>query len=169
MTGAESAGSAQARHKGGREPMAAHALMAMISAFASLLSRLRTTALREAFRKLAVTTLAAGLALAPLPLASAHDPLELSAAEAARHAALVAQEIAEHGHSHDDGEAHEQSGGHMHGHDPADHSHQFAFFAGSASQWGLPAPQRWPSSRSGPPDPATGSGIDRPPKQAMSL
>ena len=124
--------------------MAAYALMTMISALASVLSRSRT-ALRTAFRKLAVTAMAAGLALAPLPLASAHDPLALAAAESARHAALVAQEIAEHGHSHDDGEAHEQSGGHMHGHDPADHSHQFAFFAGSASQWGLPAPQRWPS------------------------
>ncbi len=180
MTGAESAGSGQTRLKGEREPMAAHALRMMISTLASLLSRSRTTALRAAFRKLAVTTLAVGLALAPLPLASAHDPLALAAAESAwhaallaqesaRHAALLAQEIAEHGHSHDDGEAHEQSGGHMHGHDPADHSHQFAFVAGSASQWGLPAPERWPSSRSGPPDPATGSGIDRPPKQAMSL
>ena len=169
MTGAESVASGQTRHRGGREPMVARALMTMILTFASLLSRLRTTALRAAFRKLAVTTLAVGLALAPLPLAFAHNPLSGAAAESARHPALLAQEIAEHGHSHDDGEAHEQSGGHLHGHDPADHSHQFAFFAGSASQWGLPAPERWPSSRSGPPDPATGSGIDRPPKQAMSL
>jgi hypothetical protein len=148
--------------------MFAHAVMTMFSTLASLLPRSRT-ALRTAFRKLAVTAMAAGLALAPLPLDSAHDPLSHVAAETARHAALVAQEIAEHGHSHDDGEAHEQSGGHMHGHDPADHSHQFAFFAGSASQWGLPAPQRWPASRSGPPDSAKGFGIDRPPKRVMSL
>jgi hypothetical protein len=144
--------------------MAAHALLALLPVLASLLLRSRAM-----FRKLSIVTTAAALALAPLPLASAHAPLALAAAEDARHAALIAQEIAEHGHSHDDGEAHEQSGGHMHGHDPADHSHQFAFFAGSASHWGLPAPQRWPSSRSGQPDPAAGSGIDRPPKQTLSL
>jgi hypothetical protein len=116
-----------------------------------------------------VAVLSAALALAPLPLASAHDPLALSAAEAARHAALVAQEIAEHGHSHEDGDDHEQSPGHMHGHDPADHSHQFAFFPGNAGHCGLPAPQRWPSFLIGPPDPATGFGIERPPKSMMSV
>ena len=167
MTADESSACGQ-NGKVGREPIFAHALMTMFSTLVSLLSR-SWTALRTTFRNLAVRAMAASLALAPLPLASAHDPLSLAAAESARHAALVAQEIAEHGHSHDDGEAHEQSGGHMHGHDPADHSHQFAFFAGSASQWGLPAPQRWPSSRSGPPDPATGFGIDRPPKRMMPL
>lgn len=52
-----------------------------------------------------------------------HDPVALAAAEAERHALLEAQ-IAEHGHSHDDGEEHEQVAGHTHGHNPADHSHE---------------------------------------------
>jgi ABC-type Zn2+ transport system substrate-binding protein/surface adhesin len=143
-------------------------MILLLAPFIWLLSHFRI-ALAKRIKVIAVVAITAGLALAPMPLASAHDPLALAAAESARHAALAAQETAEHGHSHDDGEAHEQSDGHLHGHDPADHSHQFAFFAGSASQWGLPLPQRWPSSRSGTPDPATGFGIDRPPKQAMSL
>jgi hypothetical protein len=82
---------------------------------------------------------------------------------------LVAQETAEHGHSHEDGDDHEQSPGHTHGHDPADHSHQFAFFPGNAGHWGLPAPQFWPSFLIGPLEPKTGSGIDRPPKSMMSV
>lgn len=120
-------------------------------------------------RRAAVALVVLCLTLAPLPPASAHDPLALSAAEAERHAALVAQEIAEHGHSHGDGEAHEQGTGHLHGHDPADHSHQVGFFAVSSSQWGLPASQRWPSELAELPDPAPGFGIDRPPKRSMSL
>jgi ABC-type nickel/cobalt efflux system permease component RcnA len=48
------------------------------------------------------------------------DPFALAAE---RHAQLEA-EIAEHGHSHDDGEDHERTAGHSHGHNPADHSHE---------------------------------------------
>lgn len=117
--------------------------------------------LRGRWRKLVATIIAAGLVLSPIPMASAH--------EGAWHAAEAAQEIAEHGHSHDDGEAHDQTSGHMHGHDPADHSHQFAFLSGSSGRWGLPSPDGWPPAWNGAPDPATGSGIDRPPKQMMSL
>jgi hypothetical protein len=79
----------------------------------------------------------------------------------------AALEIVEHGHSHDDGETHDQTSGHMHGHDPADHSHQFAFLSGSSGHWSLPSPEGWPQAWNGAPDPATGSGIDRPPKQMM--
>lgn len=55
--------------------------------------------------------------------AASHDPVALADAEAERHAQLGA-EIAEHGHSHDDGEDHERTAGHSHGHNPADHSHE---------------------------------------------
>lgn len=51
-----------------------------------------------------------------------HNPVILLAIEAERHAAL-ALEIADHGHSHDEGWQDEQVPGHSHGHDPADHSH----------------------------------------------
>jgi hypothetical protein len=132
------------------------------------LSALRS-GLRKRLRRMAVVVMIACLAAAPMPLTSGHDPLTSPAADAARHAALVAQEIAGHGHSHDDGEAHAQGAGHQHGHDPADHSHQVAFFADHAGGWGLPPPQRWPSMMAELPDPATGFAIERPPKQAMSL
>ena len=52
-----------------------------------------------------------------------HDPKAFSAAEADQHAQLEA-EIAEHGHSHDDGEEHERAADYSHGHNPADHSHE---------------------------------------------
>ena len=52
-----------------------------------------------------------------------HYPVALVAAETERHAQLEA-EIAEHGHSHDDGEEHERAAGHSHDHNPADHSHE---------------------------------------------
>jgi hypothetical protein len=62
--------------------------------------------------------------LLPHPTHSpSNDPVGLSTAEAERHAQLEA-EIAKHGHSHDDGEDHEQAAGHSHGHNPADHSHE---------------------------------------------
>lgn len=54
---------------------------------------------------------------------STHDPVALAAAEAERHGQFEA-DIAGHGHSHDDGQEYERSTGHMHGHNPADHSHE---------------------------------------------
>jgi hypothetical protein len=77
----------------------------------------------------AVLSLAVAVAMAfgsLLPHAShppPHDPKTFSAAEADRHAQLKA-EIAEHGHSHDDGEEHERAADYSHGHNPADHSHE---------------------------------------------
>ncbi len=52
-----------------------------------------------------------------------HDPVALAKAEAERHAQLRA-EIAEHGHTHDDGKDYERSERHSHGHNPADHTHE---------------------------------------------
>jgi hypothetical protein len=109
----------------------------------------------------------AALILAPLPIASAHDPVALAAAEMTRYAALQA-EIAEHGHAHDDGEGQEQSSGHMHGHDPADHSHQTVYITGTASHESKLPAQDWPSSLSSVDDPGTAFGIDRPPKRSVS-
>lgn len=121
----------------------------------------------HAIKSLAALAVAMALVLAPLPHGDAHDPLALASAEMARHAALQA-EIAEHGHAHDDGHEHEQSSGHMHGHDPADHSHQTIFFAGAASHFSPPPSEGWPSSLSNVNDPGTAFGIDRPPKHSVS-
>lgn len=113
-------------------------------------------------RKLIVSTLGAGLILAPLPAAFGHDAGEILA--------QTALYDAEHGHSHDDGETDHSSASHGHGgHDPADHSHQFAFLAGSAVAAMMPRSQGWPSLAHGRPDQAAGFGIERPPKGTMSL
>lgn len=161
---AESSASGQARCRrvGHGDPVAA--VMAVLAPL-----MLAQSFLRIQFRRFAVALVVICLSVAPLPLAPAHDPLTFSTAEAARHAVLVAQDIAEHGHSHDDGEAQEQFAGHLHGHDPADHSHQAAFFAGNSSDWALPSSRRWPSQMADLPDPAAGFGIERPPKRLLSL
>ena len=134
----------------------------LASSVASVLYAIFHTA--PALRKLMLVAVAVSLVFAPLPAALGH-----AVPESAGHASLAAEEAAEHGHSHDDDEPHGPLTGHTHGHDPADHSHQFAFMTGGSSQWGLPPAQRWPSALSGRPDAALGLGIERPPKRVMSL
>jgi hypothetical protein len=120
--------------------------------------------LQAALRRLMAVALAAGLVFAPLPAAFASG-----APETAMHASFSAHDAAEHGHSHGDDEPMEPPRGHAHGHDPADHSHQYAFLSAGSSQWGLPAAQPWRVALSGRPDAALGLGIERPPKQVQSL
>jgi len=116
-------------------------------------------------RRLIASAVTAGLLLAPLPAAFAHDGLELALL-----ASVSAQDGPEHGHSHDDDGYGDNPAGHAHnGHDAADHSHQFAFLAVSVSHRVLSLPQCWPSLRNGTPDQAARCGIDRPPKRMMSL
>ena len=119
---------------------------------------------RPALSKIAAVVIAAGLVFAPLPAAFA-----FGSHEGTTHAALAEQDAAERGHSHDDEEPHGPFTSHTHGHDPADHSHQYAFLSGGSGQWGLPPTLRWPSALSGRPDGALGFGIERPPKLTMSL
>lgn len=144
------------------------ALMTIVAAVSRLSCSLRW-ALMTGLRRWIVALIAGGLAFAPLPLGSFHDALALSTAEIARHSALAMQDTAEHGHTHEEGESQEQAPGHLHGHDPVDHSHQFAFFVSGDGDWGLPAPQRWALFVGDPPDPAFAFSIDRPPKLATSV
>lgn len=71
---------------------------------------------------LAVTV---GMLLSAVHVTTSHNPVLLAQAEAERHAEL-AMEIAEHGHSHFDGDDAEQLPGHLHGHNSADHIHDAA-------------------------------------------
>lgn len=66
-----------------------------------------------------------GMLVSSFHVTTSHNPIVLAQAEAARHAEL-AIEIAEHGHSHFDGEEAEQLPGHLHGHNSADHNHDAA-------------------------------------------
>jgi hypothetical protein len=131
----------------------------MLSCLFGILCQLQILA-RSALRRLAVTAVAVGLVLAPLPPAFA-----LGVAEGPAHADL---EAADPGHSHDDGETHGPFNSHTHGHDPADHSHQYGFLSGEGNAWGFPPAQHWSSALSGRPDAVIDLGIERPPKHPMS-
>ena len=83
-----------------------------------MVRRLQSVVLRVAI----AFTMAISLMLAPAGGSSSHDPVALAQAETERHQAL-ADEIADHGHSHDDGWSGESEPGHLHGHNAADHLH----------------------------------------------
>lgn len=83
-----------------------------------MVNRLQSVALRVAI----ACAMALSLMLAPPTGSSSHDPIAVAQAEAERHQALSA-EIAEHGHSHDDGLSSEAHSGHLHGHNATDHLH----------------------------------------------
>jgi hypothetical protein len=151
------------RNSRGRGGNSAFALARRFSALAGIFLSL-LAAKSPACRKLTLVAVAVSLALAPLPASVASY-----APEDAAHASLAGEEAAEHGHRHDDEDAAGHSAAHKHGHDPADHSYQYAFLTGSSSHWGLPPGQRWPSALSSRLDGAIGLRIDRPPKQSMSI
>jgi ABC-type nickel/cobalt efflux system permease component RcnA len=79
--------------------------------------------LRTCLRSAATILLALALAFAPRFAGIAHDPLSLAMAEQARHAGLADSGDVDHHHEHDHGEAGERHAGHLHGHDPSDHTH----------------------------------------------
>lgn len=76
-----------------------------------------------AFRIAIAAVMTLGMLLSAMGGAISHNPAALAANQAARHAELAVQ-LADHGHVHDDGMDDEQSPGHLHGHNPADHSHE---------------------------------------------
>jgi hypothetical protein len=83
-----------------------------------MIVRLHSVALRVVI----ACAMAVSLLFAPTGGSSSHDPFALAEIEAKRHLELAA-EIAEHGHSHDDGWDSESEPGHLHGHNAADHLH----------------------------------------------
>jgi hypothetical protein len=94
--------------------------------------------------------LAIALVCAPRLNAIAHDPAVLAALEAERHAALGTSDRGnDHGHSHDDADPAERKPGHVHGHDPFDHSHdtgQPGLFAPGLGMYPRAPPQPVPST-----------------------
>lgn len=83
-----------------------------------MIDRLQSVALRVVI----ALAMAVSLLLAPTGGSSSHDPAAVAQAEAERHVELAA-DIADHGHSHDDGWDSERQPGHLHGHNPTDHLH----------------------------------------------
>ncbi|NGO66540.1 hypothetical protein G6N76_23000 [Rhizobium daejeonense] len=56
---------------------------------------------------------------------AAHNPGTLGRVQVERHATLKTQQAGED-HVHDDGSVEERASGHLHGHNPGDHSHETA-------------------------------------------
>jgi hypothetical protein len=134
---------------------------------ASAFSHLRNLALP---RSMIAIFMAFSLSAAPVNVSSAHDSIALIQAESVRHAALGAAVIErEHGHSHEDGTEDEQAAGHIHGHDPADHSHQFAYICSNSDFWTVGEPKSWPNLLVDLVHTRATYGIDRPPKRVLTV
>ncbi len=93
----------------------------------------------------------------------AHDEAAMAQAEKVRHSVLAALSE-EHGHSHEDGEPDERVPGHLHGHNPFDHSHETpsvtsGFAVGTPAMFDEWAPSGEGLARTGSP-----ARIDRPPR-----
>ena len=90
------------------------------------------------------------------------------AAEAERHAELK-QQSAAHGHIHDDGDDGERVRGHVHGHNPADHSHDTPI---GVAQSGVDLPlvqQGWPPQAGPILSGRNSDPMDRPPEYLSSM
>lgn len=116
-----------------------------------------------AFRIVVAFTMALGMLFAPVGSSASHNPIALAAAEEARHAELVAQ-LDAHDHAHDDGVADEQSPGHSHGHNPADHTHETASAAPNFAQPVFPIGRSWQAHPPSLADIEAGFRLERPPR-----
>ncbi len=87
------------------------------------------TKLVQGSRAVIALVLAIAIGSAPPLTVIAHNPNVLVAREFERHSALGGADLfdqqGDHGHSHDDARPDERRPGHLHGHDPSDHSHEF--------------------------------------------
>ncbi|QIB36495.1 hypothetical protein [Ancylobacter pratisalsi] len=112
--------------------------------------------------------MALGSVAATVRTALSHNPVVLLAIEAERHAAL-AQEIADHGHSHDEGWQDEQAPGHSHGHDPTDHSHDVPSALSALVQMTPPAWRVWSVAVRDAPAVTKTYPFEKPPKHVVTV
>jgi hypothetical protein len=112
---------------------------------------------RRGFGAALVMLTVLSLAVAPRPVASAHERLAIEVSQI--------RDIAVHGHSHEDDDAHQGLTGHLPGHDSADHSHQFAHVSAAMTVVDFPMAKRWTLAFSAEGGKGADFGIERPPKQ----
>ncbi len=129
-----------------------------------MLSRIHNAVVRIAI----IVVMAFGFVVSPVTISLSHNPIALAAAEAARHAELATQ-IADHGHSHEDGDAGEQSPGHAHGHNSADHSHDTPNMAAGITPVMQKAARSWQVMLLAFSDPNIRVRLERPPKPIFSV
>lgn len=94
-----------------------------------------------------------------------HDPFAILAAEKRAHAALGTSD--DHGHVHDEGDETERESGHVHGHDPADHSHETPGMVTKLTQALAPTGRAMFVPAFHRPSPAERWRLERPPKSPV--
>lgn len=119
-----------------------------------------------AFRIVISFAMAFGFPLSPLGSSASHNPIALAAADVVRHAALDAPADT-HDHTHDEGVVDEQSQGHSHGHNPADHTHETASAALDFAQPVFPIGRIWHAHPPSFANLESGSRLERPPKPVV--
>lgn len=122
--------------------------------------------IRAAINLVVAFAMTVGMLLSSAHVVSGHNPYAIALAEATRHAELAA-EVADHGHSHDEGDESEQRPGHVHGHNPGDHVHEpFALTALGVPQLpGFIASNARPASETS--DLDVRSSLKRPPRSIV--
>lgn len=107
-----------------------------------------------------------GMALLPVGNPASVAVMDMMEAETACHAERQL-ELSDHGHAHDAEMDDEQKVGHLHGHDPADHSHETPHTL-TPLKSGAPAIGRdWFAHASAITDPGMVFRLDRPPRTAF--
>ena len=122
----------------------------------------------QTFRRFLLGLLAFAVQLSACQAIARHAPSATLAAEAERHAELK-QQSAAHGHIHDDGDDGERVRGHVHGHNPADHSHDTPI---GVAQSGVDIPlvqQGWPPQAGPILSGRNSDPMDRPPEYLSSM
>jgi hypothetical protein len=119
---------------------------------------------RRVIHLIVICALFLGVTMLPVFVATSSHQAEASLKEETHHGTLNAVMPQDDRHVHDDGDDYERQIGHIHGHDPADHSHQ-AVFLGSTLSQDRPKEKDKPfAAVSGVIRLKTRFGIDRPPK-----
>ncbi|MER8755714.1 hypothetical protein NKH69_08520 [Mesorhizobium sp. M0976] len=105
--------------------------------------------------------------LRPVGYSASHDPVALAAATIERQVEAAAQ-IENHDHANDDGVADEQSAGHFHGHNAADHSHETASTPADFAPTVPQIERGWLKYQPTFVDPDTTFRLDRPPRPFLA-
>lgn len=120
------------------------------------------------FRRALLCLLALTLQLSAYQAIARHDPGAALTAESERHVVLNQQSLA-HGHIHDDGENDERVAGHLHGHNPADHSHDPPVSVAAIYLDPQADARGWPRRVETAMNGRSGDSIDRPPESLSSM
>lgn len=120
------------------------------------------------FRRALLCLLALTMQLSACQAMARHDPGAALTAESERHSVLNQQSLA-HSHVHDDGENGERMAGHLHGHNPADHSHDPPVSVAALIFVPHSDARGWPRRVETVMNGRSGDSIDRPPESLPSM